>query len=236
MHQVFYRIMKLTSFLCLAGICLFPAGSQTNRDMDFMIANLEEAGYPFIFGDYIVLSYKPDEPTRYIGARFSHENFKFLYTYIRNDHNVFFLLYPIPLDQDIIRYRIVVDGIWMEDPFNFNVYKDAMGIPFSVIMLEGEFEKPVVNPVIVSERTVSFRLEEIPGESVFIAGDFNNWDPFFHPLKKEGDGLWHITLTLLPGRHYYYFISGATKFIDPYNPDVMLNEDDLPVSTFILPQ
>lgn len=41
-------------------------------------------------------------------------------------------------------------------------------------------------------------------ESVALAGDFNNWDPSSHPMKRRKDGSWSITLRLNREREYQY--------------------------------
>lgn len=35
-------------------------------------------------------------------------------------------------------------------------------------------------------------------QSVFLAGDFNQWDLSSHPLKRDKNGMWKISLNLNP--------------------------------------
>ena len=43
-------------------------------------------------------------------------------------------------------------------------------------------------------------------KEVFVAGTFNNWSPKSHPLKRNSDGTWALTLGLPPGRYEYKFV------------------------------
>ncbi len=50
-------------------------------------------------------------------------------------------------------------------------------------------------------------------KSVFLVGDFNNWDKAATPLKKKAKtGVWEASLVLEAGREYHfrYFIDGKT--------------------------
>lgn len=45
--------------------------------------------------------------------------------------------------------------------------------------------------------------------SVFLAGSFNQWNPSSHPLKKDREGIWKISLPLDPGQYEYrFFVDG----------------------------
>ena len=52
-------------------------------------------------------------------------------------------------------------------------------------------------------RKVEFSLDFPEAKEVFLAGDFNGWDPQALPLRKNGKGSWEAELNLLPGRYEY---------------------------------
>ena len=58
-------------------------------------------------------------------------------------------------------------------------------------------------------------------EQIFVAGEFNDWNPRGDELLDEdGDGVYAVTLTLPTGRHLYKFtVDGDQWFADPLNPD-----------------
>jgi 1,4-alpha-glucan branching enzyme len=68
-----------------------------------------------------------------------------------------------------------------------------------------------------SKRRVSFSLEAPHAKQVFLAGDFNTWDPKKHPMKKNADGLWEKTVILAPGTYEYKFIQDGQWIVDPGN-------------------
>ena len=55
----------------------------------------------------------------------------------------------------------------------------------------------------------------IDAEEVFIAGDFNRWDPRSTPLRKDAQGVWRTTLQLAPGPHEYRLIVDGEWLNDP---------------------
>ncbi|MEN3186450.1 MAG: glycogen-binding domain-containing protein [Atribacterota bacterium] len=70
---------------------------------------------------------------------------------------------------------------------------------------------------------VTFRLEYPEAKSVAIAGNFNEWNPETHLLRKTKKGYWSTTITLPRGRYEYrYFIDGQW-FTDP-NTEQIPNE------------
>lgn len=51
---------------------------------------------------------------------------------------------------------------------------------------------------------------------VAVVGDFNRWNPAAAPMTRSPDGLWSVTLPVLPGRHVYGFMVDGTEFeLDP---------------------
>ena len=68
-----------------------------------------------------------------------------------------------------------------------------------------------------SKRRVSFSLVAPHAKQVFLAGDFNTWDPKGHPMKKNADGLWEKSVILAPGTYEYKFILDGQWIVDPGN-------------------
>ncbi len=58
-------------------------------------------------------------------------------------------------------------------------------------------------------RKTEFSLSAPQAQSVFTAGDFNQWNPSSHPLKMDDKGIWRISLALNPGQYEYrFFVDG----------------------------
>jgi 1,4-alpha-glucan branching enzyme len=55
-----------------------------------------------------------------------------------------------------------------------------------------------------------------PGANqVALIGDFNDWQPNAHPMKKQPDGAWMIQLQLSHGHHQYLFWVDGQLQLDP---------------------
>jgi len=200
------------------------------------IVQIEQAGPPEVFGKNILLTYETSKTIHFVGARFEHEKFGVLHPYVKNPNNIFILVLNVPEGVNIIKYRIVVDGLWSKDPFNPETEADIFGITLSLINIEFKIETPLINPAFLEEGIVKFTFKTNPGKNIYIAGDFNNWDPFFHKLTEYDPGFYMITLRLYPGRHNYYFIVDGEKFLDPYNLTLMTNLEGYYVSSFVMPE
>ena len=67
-------------------------------------------------------------------------------------------------------------------------------------------------------RRIRFTYRNEKAEKVFLAGDFNQWDPKSHPMKKNADGIWMRSVLVTPGRYEYkFFVDGSWKE-DTLNP------------------
>jgi 1,4-alpha-glucan branching enzyme len=64
---------------------------------------------------------------------------------------------------------------------------------------------------------VTFEMpSDNPVESLYVAGDFNDWSTSANPMKRLKDGGWSATVNLLPGTYRYRFVAdGGTWLNDP---------------------
>lgn len=53
------------------------------------------------------------------------------------------------------------------------------------------------------KQDVIFKVKAPFASEVVLLGDFNDWKAGVHPLKKDCQGLWKVTLQLTPGRYEY---------------------------------
>lgn len=69
-------------------------------------------------------------------------------------------------------------------------------------------------------RQTQFVLVAPEASAVTVVGDFNDWSMSATPLERtEGDGVWHVTVPLVPGRYRYAFVvNGAIWRNDPEAP------------------
>lgn len=66
------------------------------------------------------------------------------------------------------------------------------------------------------EEGVLFQLEAPDAATVFMAGDFNDWDPRATPLNRQDDGAsWSVRLPLASGTYRYSFVIDGQWVSDP---------------------
>jgi hypothetical protein len=197
---------------------------------------------PFLVGDVLVLSAQP-EAARSVGARFDfvgarpgqQEHFTVLRPFARNENGIFVLDVPVPEGVTRVRYRLVVDGLWMADPNAQDQEIDELGNTISLYTLDREPFRPTVNPKAEEGGRIGFVFKGEAGMRVSLAGDFNNWDPFVDSLTETEPGVYRISLRVGRGPHFYYFFSAGRKILDRFNPDTGEDPDGNPVSFFRFP-
>ena len=107
---------------------------------------------------------------------------------------------PYVLGSGNYQYKFKVDGKWIADPAN----------PFKSQDKDG-------NSFLILGANYTFRLKGYNNaKSVFLAGEFNNWNPTAYAMKREGDE-WVFPVYLSPGKHRYKFIVNGEWIRDPYN-------------------
>lgn len=81
---------------------------------------------------------------------------------------------------------------------------------------------------------VTFTLPaEANAETACLCADFNTWDKTAHPMKKQKDGSFALTLNLDAGRHYHfrYFLDNERWEndweADAYVPNEFGSEDSV---------
>mgnify|MGYP001070383388 CR=1 FL=1 len=229
---------------------------------DLRVRSIEFAGPPRLSGQEVLLSFESERPSAFVGARFAHEDFQVLHPYVRvasapprsggapqrskgssfdkapaagpPPRPLFILLLSVPPEVDTLRYRIVVDGQWMADPYNPDYEQDSFGQRISVFRITDRPPPAMFNPTVLSDGTVRFSLRDRPGRYVYIAGDFNHWNPYWDRLQELAPGEYSITLRLPAGRHYYRFAVDGEWRPDPHNPETGRDSEGVRVSTFQL--
>jgi len=74
---------------------------------------------------------------------------------------------------------------------------------------------------------VTFELPgQVSAETVALCGEFNEWDPTQHPMKRRKDGSFSLTISLKPGNEYRfrYLLDGERWENDWAADKYVLNE------------
>lgn len=67
-------------------------------------------------------------------------------------------------------------------------------------------------------------------QSVYVIGDFNDWDPTAHPMKQGVDGAWRVNIPIAHGHHHYLFLVDGKPTLDPQGHGIARNENNEKVS------
>lgn len=68
---------------------------------------------------------------------------------------------------------------------------------------------------------VTFELPaEVNAQTACLCGDFNDWTPTAHPMKRRADGSFTLTLALAPGQvHRYRFLLDGERWENDWAAD-----------------
>lgn len=56
---------------------------------------------------------------------------------------------------------------------------------------------------------------------VSVVGDFNDWNPFAHPLRRRSNGTRSVNLVLDPGAHSFRYLRDGGQFFDEPDADAV---------------
>ena len=194
-------------------LCAFEVN---DVQLHLKITGLTKAAAPEFWRNYLILTYKPVKPARYVGASFSSEDYQMIHTFMVNNHGTYFLVLPIPV-KETVDYRLVIDGIWETDPHNPSVIRDRNGLRLSRLQIEKSLQSDPLSPVLMADSRVKFHIRSTPGKQIYLAGDFNRWDPYMTNMKESEPGIYTVTLPLKPGRYGYYYLIDGEPRTDPLN-------------------
>jgi len=78
--------------------------------------------------------------------------------------------------------------------------------------------KPATKPVM-------FTVHAEKGKAVYVAGEFNKWDPTAKKMAyKARSGIYAATIKLAPGEYQYKFVIDGTWCADPENVNSVQND------------
>lgn len=171
---------------------------------------------------------------RYVGAAFDFEDYQKVHVYRRNEHGIFLLPFGPPDTIDSIKYRLVVDGLWIADPTNPNTMTDERGNTLSLLTLALPPVRTLRSPTLARDGTIEFSIRHKPDSKVFLTGDFTNWEPFMIQMDERTEGIYTISINLAPGNYEYCFIVDGLRMLDPLNHSYGADSHGYLASRFIV--
>ncbi|MDR2194928.1 MAG: glycogen-binding domain-containing protein [Treponema sp.] len=216
------------------------------------LVNLKSSGAPEVIEDSILFT----APATYnkVGIAFAHEGFSKVYWFQKllipddmptpqlteskkappithKDPGILFYTYTVPEDVESVEYRLIINGLWTADPLNPNRRIDEAGLARSIAPMPN-ISRPLT-PQDTPSGTVTFRFDTFPHETIYVAGSFNNWDPFMYEMKEKTPGHYELILYLPPGTYQYAFFYRGERYLDQYNLSKVYREGR-PVSQTIV--
>ena len=73
-------------------------------------------------------------------------------------------------------------------------------------------------------RRVNFSLKAPSVKEVILVGDFNNWDEGRHPLEKDENGVWKLSMKIPPGKYEYKLLVDGHWRLDSGNKQTVTND------------
>lgn len=138
-----------------------------------------------------------------------------------------------------IEYRLVIDGLWSADPLNREKKADRVtGLELSIapappsapLKTQVKNVAPQIansNASLQNLKTLSLVFRAEHGESITVAGDFNDWDPFMYQLKETSYGVYTISIPLPEGTWRYVFFHRGRRVLDPSNLDRIYSKNGM---------
>jgi hypothetical protein len=142
-----------------------------------------------------------------------------------HDSGIMFTVYSPPPGAAVLEYRLIADGLWIADPLNGESRFDiSSGAKNSLVYLDpvsdsGLAQEAETAKTTESDGRIRFRYNAEPGSAVYLAGSFNNWDPFMYEMREESPGAYTLALGLPPGTYQYVFFDRGAFYPDLSNPE-----------------
>ncbi len=203
-------------------ISVSAAAASLDTEIHHHILNTQQAEAPFVTEGTVTFSFQGAENTQVVSLALEHENYRKFHTFERNPFGIFMLTLPVPENQNTIRYRLIVDGLWTVDP-NAPTERDNRGINLSTVSISQINNAPKPGVYRQKNGMTRFVYQGMPGSRVAIIGDFNQWDPYLTALEESRPGFFEIKIQLPPGKHYYRYVVNGHETIDPANPQKARN-------------
>ena len=73
-------------------------------------------------------------------------------------------------------------------------------------------------------RPTNFVCYAPEAKHVSLIGEFNEWHPNTHHMKRQPDGAWTVQIQLGHGHHHYLFYVDGTERLDPRAHGIVQNE------------
>lgn len=208
-------------------LCILIAAHTAEQEIDpytygDLVETIARADAPLITGKYIIFTAAGS--ARHAGIAFEHENFQSIHAFQRlyrsdeeadSQRSILFYIMQIPEEMRELRYRLVINGLWSTDPLNpEEIFDYSAGMSLSILKIP--YQKEYKTAVENNGRT-RFVYQGESGKRIYLAGTFNNWDPFMYTLEEVMPGRYELYLPLPNGVWYYAYFKDGKQIPDTTN-------------------
>ena len=97
--------------------------------------------------------------------------------------------------------------------------------PKKVVAKKAAAPKAEKAPKAPAKQAVTFTVHADAGKAVFVAGEFNGWDPTAKKMAyKARQGVYAAEVKLAPGTYQYKYVIDGTWCADPENVNAVAND------------
>ncbi len=227
------RFKKKLTIMALFFFVLNLNSYEKYIDMDL----IKNADKPKLVNDGVLFTFEAKKGS-YIFLRTSLDNFSIDHYYKVSQYGIYYTFIKITDDTKSFKYRININGYWINDPYNDNYIEDMYGTYLYVIEIPDEIRyhesMPIIEDTDNKIKKVTFKYYNPSANEVNFVCSVDNWTQYSHPMIKEKFGYWTITKSFSKGMYLYFFYVDGNHFIDLDNSNKTLDEKKGEVSYFII--
>ena len=190
-------IKRLFLFLFISNIYLFSYEKYVDFDL------IKEAGYPRFVENGILFTLPPNDKTdAYL--RVNIDNWQNDYKFRPNLYNVLYVFIPFNHKISLVKYKININGTKIS----------LLKVPQEEIFYK---KMPIILESETAIKEVTFKYFDPKAHDVNFVCSIDNWSEYTHPMKKNADGGWEITMSFTRGTYMYYFCVNGNVVTDINN-------------------
>ena len=151
----------------------------------------------------------------------------------KNDKGVWYYIFELRtykenIKTNMLKYKFVVDGLFVNDSTHINYTEDNAGGLLSIFYFTSEQFKPEEGVIVLQADTldnkkVLFRIYRPDAKSISLMSSFNNWDSNIDKMKRTDDGYFEISKSLPYGEYVYLYKIDQSVSVDQKSPELKYN-------------
>ncbi len=132
---------------------------------------------------------------------------------------------PVSVDKALLRQHLrLAAPNTKEQTTNMKIKKTCNCATEKVVAKKAAKPAAAKAPAKPADKTVTFTVHAEKGKEVYLAGEFNKWDPTAKKMAyKAKEGVYAATVKLAPGSYQYKFVIDGTWCADPENVESVQN-------------